>query len=101
MVPLETRKQYIATAPWVRRLKKKVPCDGWMEGRKKCKNPAEWSYRRLRAAWGGGYLVRRDESAWVHFCWSHLGSRGLYGSMEEEARWKAWMDKNPPSWGAN
>ena len=95
--PLEERKAHLATVPWVRRLKRKVPCNGWMEGRKKCKNPAEWSYRRLRGGpvW---FLVRRDEPTWAHFCWSHLWSRGFYGGMEEEQRWLRWLEKNPPPW---
>jgi hypothetical protein len=97
-IPLEDRKAYIATAPWIRRLKRKVPCDGWMQGRKKCKNPAEWSYRKLRRESPGWYLVAKSEPVWVHLCWSHLGSRGLYSNMSEEARWQRFQKRNPPPW---
>jgi hypothetical protein len=95
---LEDRKKYIATAPWVRRLKRKVACDGWMEGRKKCKKPAEWSYRRLRRESPGWYLVAKDEPTWSHFCWAHLISRGLYGNMSEETRWRKFQDEYPAPW---
>jgi hypothetical protein len=91
-VPLEDRKAYVETVPWVKRLKKKVQCDGWMPKNKKCKNPAEWSYR-----WTSSRNWRNTQKR-QHFCWNHLSSRGLYGDMQEEARWQRWQEKNPPPW---
>lgn len=96
-IPLEDRKAYTATIPWVRRLVRKTACDGWMPNRKKCKVKAEWSFRRLRK-YRGYWLVHPDEPKWVHYCWNHLSSRGLYGSMEEEERTQNWTKKNPPPW---
>jgi len=97
--------------PWVRRLKYPWPCDGikwntvagrdlwpWGPGRKnpprgiqpksRCKKTARWSYRHLRPAW-------RDGAGTSKFCWDHLISQGIYGSMADEQRADRWYDRHP------
>lgn len=93
--------------PWVRRLKKPVPCDGikwstvagkdlWAHGpnqsipargiqdRSRCKNNAWWHFKPLK----------KSHAKEGNFCWSHLISAGIYHDMDEEARTKRWYDKN-------
>lgn len=91
-IPLEDRKAYAATAPWVRRLKRPVACEGWMEGRKRCKKKAEWSYRtRSSRRWWGPSELR-------HLCWVHLGVGGFHRDPGEEERWDKFQEINPPPW---
>lgn len=76
------------------KLQKPVTCEGFMatgfsfkkrrEGRlPACKNPAYWTFRPLKT-W-------HEKPPIQHFCWSHLIYRGVYGSMEEEARTFRWL----------
>lgn len=106
-----------ARLPWVTRLKKGQQCTGFMghttfkamsvlrvkdenlspedlayKKKFQCKNSARWRYKGLgpskRDPW------RTDESG--VYCWSHLYSRGLWGSMEEEDRNLKWWKKHDP-----
>lgn len=89
------RQAYAATIPWVRKLSRPAACEGWhgaSRGRRPCKNLAYWSFRHLRRdEFGQGFGTRR-------YCWNHLLSRGLYGSMAEDARTDRWMEAHPPPW---
>jgi hypothetical protein len=92
-IPLEDRKAYIATAPWIRRLKRTVACQGWMSGGRKCKKPAEWSYRRRGRTW---WANQKPEL--IHLCWTHLSSSGLRRDPAEEERWEKFQKNSPPPW---
>lgn len=82
----------------VRKLKKPVPCTGFMangfsfkkrrEGRlPKCKKNAYWTFQPLKR-WPSE--IGRPQPI-EHFCWSHLMYRGVWGNMEEEARTWRWL----------
>lgn len=94
-IPIKVRQAYAETIPWVYRLRRHAYCEGWhgaSEGKRSCKNRAHWSFRHLK----------RDEfdqnEGTRRYCWNHLMSRGLYGSMAEEARTDRWMKAHPPPW---
>jgi hypothetical protein len=67
--------------PWVHKYKTPKECTGWMRANKRCKNPAYWRFTSIKSkrAWS----MNQPNGT---YCWSHLISRGIYGSMEEEAR---------------
>jgi hypothetical protein len=93
-IPIEERKAYVATFPWIRELKRPAPCQGWhgqSRGKRACKNLARWSYRHLTNDFDDGRTRR--------YCLNHLFSQGIYGSMEDEARTERWMKAHPPTWG--
>jgi hypothetical protein len=94
-VSIRTRQAYAATIPRVRKLSRPTKCEGWhggSEGKRPCRNPANWSYRHLIGVLSGDGRTRR-------YCWNHLMTRGLYGSMKDEARTNRWIEKHPPPWG--
>ena len=67
--------------PWVRLLKTPQQCTGWMRNHKQCKNPAYWKFTSFKSRHVWAMNVPNGT-----YCWKHLVSRGLYGSMDEEAR---------------
>lgn len=108
--------------PWVRRLALPWPCDGikwgtvtgrdlyyWgakhanpprgIQPKSRCKKTARWSFKPLKSSMPylevrslvGGAPGRRVR----HYCWDHLISAGIYGSMEEDQRSSRWFDKHP------
>jgi hypothetical protein len=106
--------------PWVTRLALPWPCDGikwgmvsgrdiyrWgprganpprgIQPRSRCSKTARWSFRPLKRydmSWR--YLVGGAPGRRVrHYCWDHLISAGIYGSMEEDQRSSRWFDKHP------
>lgn len=98
---LRAARQALAESlPWVTRLRRPVPCEGFMAhtplravfgtdeqraARPRCKNLARWRFRALRRSCA-------EDGA---FCWSHLMSRGLYGDMDEIVRTERWLAHNP------
>ena len=80
----------VARLPWVTRLEKTQPCDGYryshMPGyargnqavmdRYKCKNHARWKFRSLK----------KSSAKDGVYCWPHLISCGLRGDMLEDSR---------------
>lgn len=83
MKPKLSKKQELVldSLPWVHYYCEPKVCTGWMRSGKKCKNQAHWRF-----------TSKKSRSKWAMnvpngvYCWSHLISRGIYGSMEEEAR---------------
>lgn len=82
----------------IRKLKKPVPCNGFVthdfsfkkrrEGRLSgCKQPAYWTWRGLK----GWRYSGPGKTPIKHLCWSHLMYQGVWGSMEEEARTFRWL----------
>lgn len=92
---LEERKAFIATIPWVKRLKKPQSCEGFVASRNggHCKNPGYWKFRHLKRK-----FFRPTVETQV-LCWNHLFSRGIYGDMDEEERFARWIQRNPPPLG--
>jgi len=89
MKKLSKKQQIVLNAlPWVHYYCDPRPCTGWMASRKKCKNPAHWRFtsKKSRTVWA------MDQPNGV-YCWSHLIHRGIYGSMDEEARTEAMFRK--------
>jgi hypothetical protein len=80
-----------ARLPWVTRLKKPHTCTSRARN-KPCKNSARWKYEGLKAT--PRFPWRWDTSG--TYCWSHLYSRGIWGSMEEEHRNLKWWKKHDP-----
>lgn len=84
--------------PWITRLKKPQKCHGYRWGsmsrkatydpvlkeRYACKKPGYWKFKALKKSWA------RDGV----YCWSHLLSGGVYGDMDEEARFERWAKKH-------
>lgn len=81
-----------------RRLQKPVTCTGFMttgfsfkkrrEGRlRTCKKPAYWTFQPLKRFYHAYGVPVPTE----HYCWTHLIYRGVFGSMEEEARTFRWL----------
>lgn len=60
------------------------PAEGMPE-RIHCKNGARWRFKRRKLDVGPYH------NEVEYFCWSHLMSRGLYGSMEEEDYTRRWL----------
>ena len=104
---LENRKLDLARLPWVTPLKAPQPCEGikygtvatrdlfpWGPGRSnpargiqdksRCKNLAHWRFKGLK----------RDGGRSGTYCWAHLMSMGIYGSMNEDERSRRWYAKN-------
>jgi hypothetical protein len=98
----DERWNLIAQHPGVTRLKHPTGCEGYVasgfsfkrqrEGRlPRCHKSAWWSFQPLRDPFrrvGGGRTAagRTPRPGKQHYCWQHLIYRGIYGSMEEEAR---------------
>lgn len=92
-------KTILETHPGVvRKLRKSVPCTGFVthdfsfkkqrEGRlSTCKKPAYWTWRGLK----GWRYHGPGEVPIEHFCWTHLMYQGVWGGMEEEARTWRWL----------
>lgn len=106
-----------AQLPWVKRLRKGKTCTGFMghtpfkavgvlyakdevlteeelayKRKFQCKNSARWKYEGLKPSPRFPY---RPDTAGT-YCWSHLYSRGIWGSMEEEDRNLKWWKKHDP-----
>jgi hypothetical protein len=101
MSDLRFRKELAAKLPWVKLLKKPVPCDGikWskvtlkhiysMNGNPpegipdtaRCKKVAHWKFRALKKS-----MARSG-----NYCWTHLLYRGIYGDLCERERTDAWL----------
>lgn len=105
------RTDLVERMPWVRKLSKPQPCQGirwgevpskalyaWGPGRRnaptgvepyRCKKLGRWRFtalRKSRAAW-----PEPSAKSGV-YCWAHLFSAGLYGSMRECERTTKWLD---------
>lgn len=89
---LDERKRWAEACPWIKRLKKPVQCEGWTPRKHPCKNPAYWTYKfsKPRARWHDVM----DPGKTLHFCWNHLSSRGVAGSMTESERFHKWSQDN-------
>lgn len=99
---LAQRKEIVAKIPWVTRLTKPRECQGFMSHtalkhvhgtpeqraqKPKCKKLAHWKFN----------FSKRDKyrsADTEYYCWNHLFSRGLYGSMYEADRFKKWWIKH-------
>jgi hypothetical protein len=100
------RIEFLSHAPGISAIEKNHPkCEGWMsktalkhiygtdEQRAKkpvCSFKARWKYEPIADP--------RDEngdethaSEGGNFCWHHLWSRGIYGSMPDEGRYNDWL----------
>jgi hypothetical protein len=91
---MSERTDLIARLPWVTRLERTQPCDGYrythMPGKAlygndpellakyKCKAPARWRFRALKR----GPIPAHDGT----YCWRHLFALGLQHDLAEEAR---------------
>lgn len=84
-VPLEIRKEYFVSAPFVRVLSgpRVSTCKG-KGGR--CKRNAKYAYRPI------------GTRMWVNYCWTHVIRDGAEGSPEDYRRLQAWHDSNPAPW---
>lgn len=92
-------KRIVEQHPGVqRKLQKPVACTGFMatgfsfkrrrEGRlPTCKKPAYWTFTPLKRFYHASGTPVPTE----HYCWVHLMYRGVFGSMEEEARTFRWL----------
>lgn len=74
--------------PWVHYYCEPRECTGWMRSGKKCKNAAHWRFTSLKSR--RVYAMNQPNGV---YCWSHLISRGIFGSMEEEERTYAMFRK--------
>lgn len=96
----EERKAILASIPWVDRLEKPKPCEGYrwssmplkaiytMGGKPpvgkekwRCKKLAHWRFRAKRNSW----------AKTGNYCWSHLFSSGLHHDQIESDRLDEWM----------
>ena len=89
---MSARTDLVARLPWVTRLERTQPCDGYrwssmswkarcdpeLMAKYKCKVPARWRFRALKR----NPLPARDGT----YCWSHLWAMGLQHDMAEQAR---------------
>lgn len=98
----QERKAIARKVPWVRYLRKTVPCTGFMArtplkavyamGGKppvgldnyRCKQPARWKFTALQRSYASDGT----------YCWSHLLSRGFYGDMAECDRLNRWLERH-------
>lgn len=82
--------------PGVKRLRKSVPCQGWMShknypgprmaGQGGCKKPAWWHFTPIAKSMD--FTVSTGD-----FCFTHLIYTGVCGSMDEEERTRDWLTK--------
>lgn len=99
------RVRFVRLIPWVRELREPLPrCEGYrwsqmslkasrdpeLRERYRCKNLARWHFTALRRLPRYSFPCR-DGS----YCWPHLFSLGLTGSMDEEARVNRWLARHP------
>jgi hypothetical protein len=98
---LEERKEFTAHIPWVKRLKEPQQCSGFVAKKTslkhlygtpeqraqkpKCPNKALWKFTALRLT--SQYFGVEDGI----FCWNHLWSRGIHGTMGEDIRYEHWL----------
>lgn len=106
------RTDLVERMPWVRKLSKPQPCQGirwsqvpgkairpWGPGRRNAPTGIE-PYRCKKLGWWKFTALRKSRAAWPEpsaesgvYCWSHLFSAGLHGSMREDARTMKWLDE--------
>lgn len=80
----EWQQLVVDHVPWVRRLVKPLPCEGWMARGRNCRNQAHWKFTASKRSYARSGV----------YCWSHLISRGIEGDMVEERRFTQQMYKH-------
>lgn len=103
--PVTERAKIAECMPWVRKLPRRVPCEGikWnavsmkmlhqirqgdIPEKVKCKKLAHWHFTSLK----------KSTATSGNYCWTHLIYRGLYGSMEESDRTEKWLKEHLDWW---
>jgi hypothetical protein len=97
----EERKAILSVVPWIVKLKRPVQCQGFMnhtalkhihgtdEQRAQkpvCRNRAFWKFTHSKRC-----EFHNGETE--YYCTSHLYSRGVFGCMYEDNRFKTWYIK--------
>lgn len=97
-----TRRELLASIPWVRLRKTPTTCDAfpsktplrYIHGtgaqraqRPHCTKPAYWHFRALKGSYAESGV----------YCMAHLLYRGLYGDMLEEMRTRRWLLRHHPN----
>ena len=83
---LAQRKYWANSCPWIQQIWPGRQCEGWTPRKHACRNKAHWLYTFDVPPKNCDHDLLCPGQTHV-FCWNHLSSRGVHGSMWDEQRW--------------